>query len=387
MTIYFSYTDRMISSPTPQLIGEAPAWLAALEHVSRVAPLDRPILVIGERGTGKELIGERLHFLSKRWEGPFVKVNCAALSEELLDSELFGHERGAFTGATDRRAGRFELADGGTIFLDEIATASTRVQEKLLRIIEYGEYQRLGGEKVLTTDVRVTAATNVDLPAMVKAGKFRADLLDRLAFDVITLPPLRARGQDASLLADFFARRIAREMLTDFPGFSPAAIAQIDAAPWPGNVREVRNFAQRLTHRALSQAPLQPVQFDPSALDPFSSPYRPIAPTEVATGGQAGALRHAGHGSGGVKPNGAPDGLPAPVLGDFNQSVALYEMALVDAALAAKEGHQGKAAKALGLSYHQFRGLLKKHGYAKGAGKPGAQDSEEQTPRPPMRSM
>jgi len=180
----------MLSGSAPQLIGEAPAWLAALEHISRVAPLDRPILVIGERGTGKELIGERLHFLSKRWDGPFVKVNCAALSEELLDSELFGHERGAFTGATERRAGRFELADGGTIFLDEIATASSRVQEKLLRIIEYGEYQRLGGEKVLSADVRVTAATNVDLPALVKAGQFRADLLDRLAFDVITLPPL-----------------------------------------------------------------------------------------------------------------------------------------------------------------------------------------------------
>ena len=207
----------MISGDAPQLIGEAPAWLAALEHVSRVAPLDRPILVIGERGTGKELIGERLHFLSRRWEGPFVKVNCAALSEELLDSELFGHERGAFTGATERRAGRFELANGGTIFLDEIATASSRVQEKLLRIIEYGEYQRLGGEKVLTTDVRVTAATNVDLPALVDEGKFRADLLDRLAFDVITLPPLRARGQDASLLADFLRGEWRGKCLLIFP--------------------------------------------------------------------------------------------------------------------------------------------------------------------------
>ena len=178
---------------TTQLIGEAPAWLSAQEHVSRVAPLERPILVIGERGTGKELIGERLHFLSKRWEGPFVKVNCAALSEQLLDSELFGHERGAFTGATEQRKGRFELADGGTIFLDEIATASRAVQEKLLRIVEYGEFQRLGGSRVLTTNVRIVAATNMHLPGMVERGEFRADLLDRLAFDVITLPPLRAR--------------------------------------------------------------------------------------------------------------------------------------------------------------------------------------------------
>ena len=167
------------------------------------------------------MIGERLHFLSKRWEGPFVKVNCAALSEQLLDSELFGHERGAFTGATEQRKGRFELADGGTIFLDEIATASRAVQEKLLRIVEYGEFQRLGGSRVLKTNVRIVAATNMHLPDMVERGEFRADLLDRLAFDVITLPPLRARPGDASLLADFFARRMAVEMAQDFPGFAP----------------------------------------------------------------------------------------------------------------------------------------------------------------------
>lgn len=229
----------------PQLVGQAPAWLSALEHVSLVAPLERPILVIGERGTGKELIGERLHFLSRRWDGPFIKVNCAALSEDLLDSELFGHERGAFTGATDRRAGRFELADGGTVFLDEIATASMRVQEKLLRVVEYGEYQRLGGQQVLHTDVRVAAATNIDLPSAVARGAFRADLLDRLAFDVITLPPLRAREGDASLLADFFARRMAVEMGEDFPGFAPSAMAAIEAHDWPGNVRELRNAAER----------------------------------------------------------------------------------------------------------------------------------------------
>jgi hypothetical protein len=170
--IAFSYIDLMIGQNT-QLIGEAPSWLSAQEHVSRVATLERPILVIGERGTGKELIGERLHFLSKRWEGPFVKVNCAALSETLLDSELFGHERGAFTGATEQRKGRFELADGGTIFLDEIATASQQVQEKLLRVVEYGEFQRLGGSRVLNTNVRIVAATNADLPAMAEAGEFR----------------------------------------------------------------------------------------------------------------------------------------------------------------------------------------------------------------------
>ena len=368
----------MIGSSTPQLIGESPAWLAALEHVSRVAPLDRPILVIGERGTGKELIGERLHFLSSRWEGPFVKVNCASLSEDLLDSELFGHERGAFTGATDRRAGRFELADGGTIFLDEIATASARVQEKLLRIVEYGEYQRVGGEKVLTTNVRVTAATNVDLPAMVQAGKFRADLLDRLAFDVITLPPLRARGQDASLLADFFARRMAREMRLDFPGFSPSAIARIDAAPWPGNVRDIRNFAERLTHRRLSLGAAEtPLQFDVEALDPFASPFRPQSSRQTPETVGSNMI----NASTPMLANPLP---PDAALGDFQSAISAYEMTLIDKALEAAEGHQGKAAKALSLSYHQFRGLLKKHGYAKGAGKPGGEDD---APRAPMPSM
>lgn len=340
---------------SPQLIGEAPAWLDALDHVSRLAPLERPVLIIGERGTGKELIGERLHFLSRRWEGPFVKVNCAALSEDLLDSELFGHEKGAFTGATERRAGRFELADGGTIFLDEIATASSRVQEKLLRVVEYGEYQRLGGEKTLSTDVRVLAATNVDLPDKVNSGAFRADLLDRLAFDVITLPPLRARGEDISLLGDFFARRLCRELRVDFPGFSPSAITAMDAYHWPGNVRELRNVAERVTARALSEAPEEPVRFDSSAIDPFESPWRP---------------RKAPH-----TPRATParpsSSLEAP--GDFETAVKLFETSLIDQALSDSGGHQGNAAKALGLTYHQFRGLLKKHEYGR---KPGRKQED-----------
>ncbi len=337
---------------TPQLIGESPVWLGALEHVSQVAPLDRPILVVGERGTGKELIGERLHFLSKRWEGPFIKVNCAALSEQLLDSELFGHERGAFTGATERRIGRFEQADGGTIFLDEIATASRSVQEKLLRIVEYGTFQRLGGSKMLSTDVRIIAATNADLPAMAKTGEFRADLLDRLAFDVITLPPLRKRTGDASLLADFFARRMAIEMAEDFPGFAPSAIASIEAHDWPGNVRELRNFAQRLAYRAILQSPGDPVQFDPGALDPFDSPWRPAARPTATNENKS------------VPPPAHPQpGLP------LDKQVAALEMSCIDKALQTHQGHQGKAAKSLGLTYHQFRGLLRKHGYGKKAGK------------------
>ncbi|MCA8902492.1 MAG: phage shock protein operon transcriptional activator [Hyphomonas sp.] len=369
-------------SPTTQLIGESAAWLSAQEHVSRVATLERPILVIGERGTGKELIGERLHFLSRRWEGPFVKVNCAALSETLLDSELFGHERGAFTGATEQRKGRFELADGGTIFLDEIATASQQVQEKLLRVVEYGEFQRLGGSRVLTTNVRIIAATNADLPAMVEQNDFRADLLDRLAFDVITLPPLRARRGDASLLADHFARRMAIEMGEDFPGFAPSAIAAIESHDWPGNVRELRNFAQRLAHRSMLVAPGEPVVFDPTALDPFQSPWRP--PSDTGSGGSPAPKSTI---STPAATSQSPSGRIDPsVTADFPAQVAAFEMRLIDEALAFAHGHQGKAAEALGLTYHQFRGLLKKHDYGRKAGKVKEDEGTPLTgvPRPAM---
>ncbi|EIM0841867.1 sigma 54-interacting transcriptional regulator, partial [Salmonella enterica subsp. enterica serovar Typhimurium] len=194
------------------LLGEANRFLEVLEQVSRLAPLDKPVLIIGERGTGKELIANRLHYLSSRWQGPLISLNCAALNENLLDSELFGHEAGAFTGAQKRHPGRFERADGGTLFLDELATAPMLVQEKLLRVIEYGELERVGGSQPLQVNVRLVCATNADLPAMVKEGTFRADLLDRLAFDVVQLPPLRERQSDIMLMAEHFAIQMCREL-------------------------------------------------------------------------------------------------------------------------------------------------------------------------------
>src|SRR5258708_7142995 len=177
------------SPDLPPLVGEAPAFRAALAQVSQLAALDRPVLVVGERGTGKELVAARLTYLSPRWDQPFVKLNCATLAESLLDSELFGHEAGAFTGATRRRLSRFEVADGGTLFLDEIATASPSVQEKILRVIEYGSFERVGGNDVHTVDVRVIAATNVDLPALPDSGRFRSALLDRPASALVPTPP------------------------------------------------------------------------------------------------------------------------------------------------------------------------------------------------------
>ena len=228
------------------LLGEANSFLEVLEQVSRLAPLDKPVLVIGERGTGKELIANRLHFLSSRWQGPFISLNCAALNENLLDSELFGHEAGAFTGASKRHPGRFERADGGTLFLDELATAPMLVQEKLLRVIEYGELERVGGSQPLQVNVRLVCATNADLPQRVEDGHFRADLLDRLAFDVVQLPPLRDRQSDIMLLANQFAIQMCRELgLPLFPGFSDRARETLLGYRWPGNIRELKNVVER----------------------------------------------------------------------------------------------------------------------------------------------
>ena len=258
--------------PTP--IGSAPPFLDMLAHVSAAAPLNRPVLVIGERGTGKELVAGRLALLSPRWSAPFIKLNCAALPDALLDSELFGHEAGAFTGAQRRRPGRFELADRGTIFLDEIATASAAVQEKLLRIIEYGTFERVGGGEAIHVDVRVVAATNVHLPALAAAGKFRADLLDRLAFDVITVPPLRSRRDDIAVLAEHFATRMCSEMgRAVFPGFAESAMDALRRHDWPGNVRELRNVVERSVYRAADNGR----KLASILLDPFASPHAPVA--------------------------------------------------------------------------------------------------------------
>ena len=326
------------SASPPPLIGQSPAFLAMLDEVSRVAALDRPVLVIGERGTGKELVAARLHFLSRRWDKPLIKLNCAALAESLLESELFGHEAGAFTGAVRRRAGRFELAQEGSLFLDEIATCSAAVQEKLLRAVEYGEFERVGGSQTLASDVRVIGATNADLPALAAAGCFRADLLDRLAFEVVTLPPLCARPEDIPLLAEHFAMAMSRQLGRPwFAGFTAAALERLARHPWPGNVRELRNVVERSVGRATDpEAPLEVI-----SLDPFASPWRRPPPAAAAT---------------------APPQPPPPESGDFADQVAAFERGLLEAALAASRYSQRQAAAALGLGYHQFRRLLAKHG-------------------------
>ncbi len=327
-----------------RLLGEAPAFLQVLDDVSKIAPLDKPVLIVGERGTGKELIAARLHYLSNRWDAQFIKMNCAAISDSLLETELFGHDAGAFTGATRTHHGRFERADGGTLFLDELATTSPLVQEKILRVIEYGEFERVGGNKTINVKVRLIAATNEDLPALAERGDFRQDLLDRLAFDVITLPPLRERPDDIALLAEHFAINMASELgQTLFPGFSERARDILLRHDWPGNIRELKNVVERCVYR--NPEPLKAV--DEITLDPFDSPFRPRAQNnnKPTTNGDMQAR----------------PGLPM----DLKQAVQDFEIEQLNRAMEAGRFNQRRAAELLGLTYHQLRGYLKKYSLLK----------------------
>lgn len=324
------------------IIGEAPAFLEMLEHVSRAAPLNKPLLVAGERGTGKELIASRLHFLSLRWEMPLVKVNCAALTESILESELFGHEAGAFTGAQRTHIGHFERADGGTLVLDELATISLRMQEKILRVIEYGELQRVGGSETVQVDVRTVGATNADLKALAAEGRFREDLLDRLAFDVITIPPLRERTEDILPLAHAFAMNMVSELgLPLFAGFSARASSMLLRNDWPGNVRELKNAVERSVYRLNDKSK----QVTAIAFDPFDSPFR---------------LRQSRQ----ERPMRSPEktATTASVLPlNLADRMTSYERDLLQAALERARFNQRVAAELLGLSYHQLRGKIRKH--------------------------
>jgi len=325
------------------LVGESSAFLEAVEKASRASALNRSVLVIGERGTGKELIAERLHHLSPRWRGPLVTLNCAALPETLIEAELFGHEAGAFTGATRARAGRFEEADGGTLFLDELGTLSMAAQERLLRAVEYGEVTRIGASRPVKVDVRIVGATNDDLPRAVERGRFRPDLLDRLSFEVITLPPLRVREGDIVLLADHYARRMATECgWAAWPGFSDDALVALVGYGWPGNVRELRNVVERAVYRWLE--PERPV--DGLVFDPFASPWRPAGarPVEAAE---------------------APVAPASPCveeIADLRAALHAHEAAILTRTMERHRYNQRAAARALSLSYDQLRHCLKKHG-------------------------
>jgi psp operon transcriptional activator len=322
-------------------LGQSEIFLEFQEHLSRVAPIDRPVLLIGERGTGKELAASRLHFLSKRWQGPLIALNCSALTQSLIESELFGYEKGAFTGAEKRRTGRFETAEGGTLFLDEIGTVPIEVQEKILRVVEYGIFERVGSSESMEADVRIIAATNADLVRLASEGRFKQDLLDRLSFEVLVVPALRQRKEDIILLANHFAVRMAFELgREEIPQFGDEAAAALEAHPWPGNVRELKNVVERAVYRSDSSV-ITDIVFDPFA----SSHFERSLPKKEALRAANDALS-----------------IENLIAKPFNQAIRDLKVHLLKRGLKKAKYNQRKAARLLGLTYHQFRGLYRKYG-------------------------
>lgn len=301
-----------------EVIGSSPALLASVERTRQVAPSGATILLTGETGTGKELFAQMIHQNSRRAKGPFVPVHCAAIPANLLESELFGHEKGAFTGATERRAGRFESADGGTLFLDEIGEIDAATQVKLLRFLESRTIERLGSHKPVSLDLRLVCATNRDLEAMVREGKFREDLYYRLAVVPLRLPSLRERRDDIPLLLDHYLRRFATENSVAAPRLSPAAAAVLQDYAWPGNIRELRNAAENLVVLHSGR------EVSPADLDPR---FRAAAPSRPS-----------------ATPSPASSPLPASLDREANEKHLLRE-ALVQAG-----GNRTKAAELMGIS-------------------------------------
>jgi psp operon transcriptional activator len=337
--------EKQYSRETParatEALGQSEKFLEFQERLSRVAPVNRPVLLIGERGTGKELAAGRLHYLSNRWHRPFLTLNCSALSPSLIESELFGYEKGAFTGAAQRRIGRFEAADGGTLFLDEIGNIPLEVQEKILRVVEYYAFERVGSPESIDVDVRIIAATNADLKALAASNRFKQDLLDRLSFEVLMVPPLRERREDILLLANYFAGRMAVELgWEEIPKFSPEAVEALEHYSWPGNIRELKNVVERAVYRSDS------LKIRDIIFDPFISPYEARVPEP--------------------KPDrSGTDGRPADQIDltgkPMKEAVWDLKVQLIEKALAKSKFNQKKAAKLLGLTYHQFRGLYRQY--------------------------
>ncbi|PHS03087.1 MAG: hypothetical protein COA78_19130 [Blastopirellula sp.] len=303
-----------------EIVGKSPQIESMVEQIRRVAKIPRPLLIMGERGTGKELVARAIHFLGSSSKQPIITVNCAAFSDSLLESELFGHEKGAFTGADSTRRGKFEQADGGTLFLDEIGNMSLTFQQKILRVVEYGTYTRVGGMHELKTNVRIIGATNCDLQERIASGEFLPDLYDRLAFDEIQVPPLREREGDIQVLMHHFAMQFERE-IPAFRGkrFSAAAIKELNRYPFPGNVRELKNVIERAVYRDTTDE---------------------ITPSDL--------------------------GLQSPRIskgtsGGYQEQLASFARELIETALLQSGNNQAEAARQLGLTYHQFRHYYQKH--------------------------
>jgi two-component system response regulator HydG len=304
------------------LVGESPPMRRLKETMALVAPSQATVLISGESGTGKEVVAQILHQSSPRAQGPLIKVNCAALPENLLESELFGHEKGAFTGATSRREGRLAAADRGTLFLDEIGEMTPALQAKLLRALQEGEYSPVGSDKTYHADVRVIAATNRDLAAAVSEGAFREDLYYRLNVVNLSMPPLRERGEDVLLLAELFLRRFTQENQRELKGFSPQARTHLMAYAWPGNVRELINAVERAVILAGGQV---------------------IEPGDLLLGDKV--------------PESAVEGSLHPGL-----TIREAERMLIEKTLAATEGNRTRAAQMLGITRKTLQNKIKEYG-------------------------
>jgi DNA-binding NtrC family response regulator len=304
-----------------RIVGASAALSRVLQEAEGIAHVPRPVLLRGERGTGKELVAAFIHYKSDRRDNPFITVNSAAFHGELLESEMFGHEKGAFTGADRLKVGRFELADTGTLFFDEIGNMSPDFQERILRAIEYQEFERVQGTETVKVDVRVVAATNANLEDMMDKGAFRRDLYDRLTFKVITVPPLRDRIEDVPLLVNYFSQQIVH----DVPGiarrsFTPEAMKALEEHSWPGNVRELKYLVERLMCQASPE---------------------PITDQEVRS-------------------NIVYCPQPPPVQGSFDDRVEQFRKGLIEEALARCQFSQKDAASHLGITYDQFRYFYRK---------------------------
>ena len=328
--------ERLGYSQAP--LGESEVFLNFQQALSRAATVNRSVLIVGERGSGKELAAIRLHYLSPRWQSSLVTVNCAALPPSLIETELFGYEAGAFTGATKTRKGRFEEAEGGTLFLDEIGLIPLEVQEKILRVVEYGTFERVGSSKTHEADVRIVGATNADLPTLCEEGKFKEDLLDRLSFEVLFLPPLRARREDIILLAEYFSAKMALECgRNDLPVLNDGIREELLAYPWPGNVRELKNVIERAVYRSGGKE-ITTVQFNP-----FENPFAPISPVTSQSDEEQTITSH-------LSP-----------LESYDQAKRELDLSFLRRALQEAQGNQKEAAKMLCLTYDQFRGLYRKY--------------------------
>jgi len=330
--------DESTRDPVFEALGQSEAFLEFQERLSRVAKVDRPVLILGERGVGKELAAARLHYLSQRWKEPFLTLNCAALAASLIESELFGHEAGSFTGAVARRPGRFEMANEGTLFLDEVGAIPMEVQAKILRVVEYGTFERVGSSTSTRVDVRIIGATNANLMALAAEGRFKRDLIDRLSFEVLFLPPLRERKEDIMLLARHFAARMVQELGgSDIPEFTDEAVATLERYPWYGNVRELKNVVERAAYRSDGAV------VDDIIFDPFQSPYAEHTEQVIGVPRNVENLSES-------KP--------------LKEAVSELEVKLLRAALERTKFNQRKAAERLGLTYHQFRGYYRKYAEA-----------------------